>query len=817
VHLFKFEDFLNDMGNYSDENPEVLMIEYPATENDAVNYKNSGKSKILSSECYYGYCPMLDEPYGTDPSIQGGLKHDSGHEYSEIFSLKFPYEVDKNELSRLLNTFDIQSRIIHTDRPIIVVYLPSNIMYTYEEQKKKEFQGTGGMILTFSLEKQCELEKAREQFKFIVENLIESLLFFVNPLYSKFTSLEQLLKLKEESQRSAVASIMSHAYAHDIGSHALIHIAEDLSKLKDKIDKIKADELANFFEFLYSKGGFWAQITDISGNAFSGDIGTIKFLKNSINRQKEYLWKNLLLTELRTNENSSELSWKPEFQAKFKFKNKNDDLKFSSEICFPWGSNVGSQAFFTIIESIIRNLKHYLSGADIKNPGERESKSYDRKQEIRQNGINLEIGFDICPENKNLYRVSIWDGTTHETSDSWEIVNERLSLKEREIMYPSGEPKKCGISEMLICASILRGVDYFRLDKVKEPDLIHLDPCNNKQLKYIFYMWRGEEFKIIEDENKLNSYNKIEKENILDVPYRNKFILIPEHLKSQNFPKIRSGLLCETTQENHTATDSIWRVSKEKAFDPNNKISGDYVYESWVKHWLKLEQVSVKSFNENKHEIMIKYPLETIPREFIHGDAGAVAFLKYKSDRAIGQKLKKWYYSGELQKKIYRVVEAIETKILIVDERASDKMEHISEIHEVEAIDEAEKMGLYVLKPKSITDIKNRLKNLKRLHFFVIHTSLWEMICPNKNFSDELEQLKSNFLKNTYLFLTTGKSMPDWYNNQLKENYNNIPWYDIQAIFNTKEGEIGPNNNCRIYMIKEGLTNLFLNRGGKFE
>lgn len=271
--------------------------------------------------------------------------------------------------------------------------------------------------------------------------------------------------------------------------------------------------LYQYFEFLRNKSAFWSGVSrDL---AFSGRIRSLRFLLqrfvnnslflgtvahsegiNKVNIHLEFLQDDenpnkpqeeivcsgeyavvdLSIIRSKTNTKSTETreTNKGKKYSEYAFLREGEDYKTLKEqlekfnetpLFFP-GGIIGEQAFFTLLENTLRNIKHYRS----------------RLEDIRKSGINLFLSFKkvgfiernvgITSDEKKLIRIGTW---LHHQQDLYiagsennmeSVIQKQTDQLKLRIIEKSGGVRLGGSSQDKVCASFLMNGSFDSIDAI---------------------------------------------------------------------------------------------------------------------------------------------------------------------------------------------------------------------------------------------------------------------------------------------------------------------------------------------------------------
>jgi len=476
----------------------------------------------------------------------------------------------------------------------------------------------------------------------VVEDLLEIYLGLKN----RAKTLKQLLTLRNKhALRSAIAAIMARNMSHNIGSHTLATVSATKYNFNIKDDQI-------LYSFLQHRMDFIAQIST-EFPAWSFPCWFVRELMREFYRQK-HLLNYIAVSEglkcYKYNYPSSDkkqlkinIVTNKECVTDIKESEKNKAFENDCLLSIP-GGMAGNQAFYTILENIIRNAAKH---------------TYAKLSEDEKKSKDLEITIDIenRPEN-DFVKFTIWDNSSRieikgseelkdlpqkcdeDTSDGEDCLplHQRINCKLiRSFVTDEGELKKenWGLAEMKISAGFLqkKGIDNiaqkgkevlsiikavpigehhnlgyeFRIPKPKELLIVGqvLDETEKTLFqKYSIYVAQklpsdvDFEFVILLDDGR-NEF--IEKIKNLDQPGENEISLkslsveierLPYRLfvagdltdKINAFPFLKSRIVLvhkEFVEDLFNTADSIPIEKKLKSFKTD-------LYMAWLKHLLTL-------------------------------------------------------------------------------------------------------------------------------------------------------------------------------------------------------------------------------------
>jgi hypothetical protein len=282
--------------------------------------------------------------------------------------------------------------------------------------------------------------------------------------------------------RASIAAIMGRNMSHNIGSHAIWHLAEQLKNSR----AYSNEEIKNFMLYLQRRMDFIAQVST-SSPSWCLTTSWNEFL-NEFTEQK-CLLDNIARSHLQSPTEPSMQIYEKKLMIK------RNESSFS--ISIPHGQ-IGAQAFYVILEGLIRNAA-----------------KYGKVTNILEFTITIEDQWDDAGKGwrKDFYRVKISDNliTSRRVVDD---LNHKLA---QSIIDPdTGELKTgdWGMKEIKICAAYLRMIKQEEIDikfkewqngnaaqppiievKLENPQIINNEISGN--LTYVLYLLRPKEALIV--------------------------------------------------------------------------------------------------------------------------------------------------------------------------------------------------------------------------------------------------------------------------------------------------------------------------------
>jgi hypothetical protein len=375
-----------------------------------------------------------------------------------------------------------------------------------------------------------------EEYLFYLQNFVYNLGFNeVKQIYYKGIEEKHNNEIKRQAGRAAISQVMARNMSHNIGSHVLSRyksnddfVSDNLTNPKQYLAKslntnlilsvpttkprqkieIAATQRAYFNEYLKDRMDFLADIAT-TDPTLESPLYLLKDVLAGFDKNR------ILLNRI------SGLEGQVEFDIKLQIRtesgatvdiqgedNNNDPL-----LAFP-NDILGCQAFYIILENIIRNVTKHTRGAG------------------RQNGnepFNFVINLLIEPysENGAYYQVSIYDSFYKAATDIDTIVENRNKLIGLPVLNEKTNKLRdigLGSVEMVVCGAYLRRIpldliedDFYNITDLKYlehdgrriPNIIYaysqLSSTNPGEaaLGYKFYMRRPQKLLVFDDDNLL--------------------------------------------------------------------------------------------------------------------------------------------------------------------------------------------------------------------------------------------------------------------------------------------------------------------------
>lgn len=284
--------------------------------------------------------------------------------------------------------------------------------------------GIGGLMLL------AQKEFSR-WFTVQIREVLESFLSKVGISYQNKIVLDR-------SRKSAIAGIMARNMSHNLGSHVIWHLSRDVKQDSQK-SKLGKGELSKFGMYMQKRMDFIAQVAT-SKPSWGVPMEWEKL--TSTVKSTDLLWDNIARSEDIRRE-----------QIEINFSGDKNPL-----VEVPHG-RVGAQAFYTILENLVRNASKHSDQDFLESVKDEE---VDRSLEFN---INIEPEGD-SPKEAGYVKVLIKDN-----SPSSDGIADKIRKKlSKEMINKKGRinEKAWGLKEIKVCSGYLRGVSPHEIDKKYE-------------------------------------------------------------------------------------------------------------------------------------------------------------------------------------------------------------------------------------------------------------------------------------------------------------------------------------------------------------
>jgi len=380
----KFKTYSENIGECI-KNDEILI---PVPENlfpNIENMKDEIKNSLKNEETPQDIIKLLNK------KMESLLESESNpKKFVEIFRNKWFAKLQKEEIAYSDFKLEDDQEILKSFL-FLFLYSPWKICYYFPGMLSKKTPA-GGLVI------------------YLRENIEPERIVFLQSVVNRIFSLpgvtEAEARVLKESLKSAIAAIMSRNGSHNIGSHIISAASSNINDYSDtqmllKYIQQRMDFIATIttefpnwsYPVWFTKDlmrRFYEQRLVLEYIAESEGVRAYEFQpKNKDEKQEHKLLIRIKI--LRNGENEpEEIIGINELITTYKERLKND-----LQLAIP-GGIIGHQAFYTILENIIRNsAKHGWSKSENKN------------------GNNLEITIQIneC-EDKDYHIVEIWDNVS---------------------------------------------------------------------------------------------------------------------------------------------------------------------------------------------------------------------------------------------------------------------------------------------------------------------------------------------------------------------------------------------------------------------
>lgn len=293
-------------------------------------------------------------------------------------------------------------------------------------------------------------------------------------------SLNELRRLfvVDEARHSAVAAIMGRNMSHNIGSHVLHWLVQnerELAKVNEKMGEGGEEELsrAHFLTYLRERMEYIATVTrsvDWWYSTVSADSLLAPFIDTG--EQLESPPFDTLLESIGRSDSVN--------CVRIEAANADGESRRKAfrriNLAIPYGA-AGRQAFYTIIENIVRNAAKH------------------QQKRVANKELVVTLDFREVAKYPDLIEVAIRDSVTLYSRDT--VENIETALRD-SFTTPLGVPqmRELGLKEMRISAAFLRGIDPSAADEVHFPDLLGVRN-ENGWLTHVFYVRKSRDVLLI--------------------------------------------------------------------------------------------------------------------------------------------------------------------------------------------------------------------------------------------------------------------------------------------------------------------------------
>ena len=679
-----------------------------------------------------------------------------------------------------------------------------------------------------------------------IKRLIEDFLsdFSAEKMEEVFGKKNELL-LKQATE-SSVSKLFVRNMTHNIVSHVLVHLQkkENLSeqglnaliqkknaytnnvfllpweKEHRKIDsEDRENQMATIFNYISNRCYYLNEASYGIANTMG-----VKRIYNDIFRELDT--NRILLNTI---------SGIDDFKYTLRFVDENDrDLEASNDISIMLpGDTLGQQAFYNIIENIIRNeAKHGIKNN--KNVNFIIKISTSKEEDIK----------DI---NKYL-KIEIYSDTNIDIKDLKKLLD-KIKEKIDALAFDKNynlRSHSLGLLEMKVSAAFLRQIDLAYIDKIERANILIPIKVKEKHLGYEFYVRKPEKYVFVfkedyflEEKNKkaLESYGisflgveEFKKSIEAGQVYSYEFIFLQEGAQD----KLGELGECFYKTHNDKQTNRKERVEAlsllperlmliEKDF-AKKLIDSKDIEDFEKKVWEQWEGKEDEEIDENTTKVNQNICQDTIRKTdkgngFDYEECRQVVFFNHLTNYRTWERLTKGVntslvtiepLSGAAQRKLpgfkndleeyveearkspicQKLVEAYFNKVIVIDERIQRAAESIYPAKDGQGVKEAEIFNyINVLIPKKeeidlakehfSNDDKNAIityiDNIKKAEFLVIHYGILERIYNNDtNRTETINKQLNKWVKVTRVIVTSGRGRQTLEHLPLSVNYLNI-------------------------------------------
>jgi len=487
-------------------------------------------------------------------------------------------------------------------------------------------------------------------------------------------------QVKYHALCSAIAAIMARNMSHNIGSHAIWHLAEGL---KDS-GAYSNPQIEDFLRYLQRRMDFIAQVSTSAPSwcltmnlleLFGGFFRQICLLDNiarthlAKSSRETIYGKKLLISwkyknatlrmRIADGDNHWECNIGEVWVALEDLRSLRDTIKGLS-IDIPHG-HVGAQAFYCIMENLIRNA------AKFGNRKKDESLEFTILVQDEQD----DWGYENPKWKEEFYKVSIFDNlpTIPSTVDT---LNGYLAA---DIIEPTGEvkPGQWGMKEIKICAAYLRLVRPEDIDpkyrewkdgKGEKPPLVEYKLSDSGNLTCVLYLLRPKEALLVGKRfrsalNKeelfrqqgidiLDSFTQVKQEVEAGTSYRHHFLVVDDEQDQVDWQWLERYVNClpyriivvgeipsETQLQIKRTSVSIEFKKIENQLKNSPQALMDFLWEKWVNTWWNQFRVVARIKEDNDMRSRID--------EFVRSDSEMPDALVFDHD-----------WEGQDQSKLYQ-------------------------------------------------------------------------------------------------------------------------------------------------------------------
>lgn len=743
------EEFENLHGIFKEQFGEILTEEYVKTKTGENDYDEGLKYYFWTF--YFGTIRMIlikqdiNNIYflpiitgKTDKYIGGAIVLNSK------YKLEYAHPVNKlKEIKNLLENrnADIEELYKISKKSSLDIEEIKNLLEKIKADTENLTKITKNDYVK-SLDYQIDKQKLLQNFQLIFSG-------YVDDFQMQELNMIDLIKQANEIAVSVIANNISH----NLGSHALSYIKNDLpQKVKDET---YINNTAKFIGYLQERQEFISMFT-MGVSPFYSSLNFKHFIEERFNKNK------ILLDYLAKSEGYDSEHIKIEFNYK--------EINYENfEVNLP-GGHLGTQAFFSILEQKIRNIAKH--------------------QKIVGNKIVLDI--EIEDQGGEFYEITIADSSGIAKEENFKNVENSLNsdfLRNIETSQKMGK----GMQEMLIMAAWLRGVTPAQLvvGEYDDKEIISSE-INENHISFDFKILKPKKVLIISNKDKptdLPAYWDWKKPQEISSPQNHQIIVIDSNLETKEKNDVKVFLPVRQIEYN---------LEKDKTLK-----SFEDFYELWLKKLLKKDKIDQKIFiydtpadiidmqnnlnDEMKNKIILKKRMSAKENLETNIKNNGIIYFRhfydenfdelYKNtesfiEETTGSNYSIFFVSLPKNRLWYlQAVESALSKIIIFDERLYDnynksednfykfKNKNIA-IVSIEEDKKDKKLKIFDLKKQAIGEITEEGEiSMEALnyHLISIHQGLLDRIydfLKNKN-SDNFNLSKKKLMENIFNSINT--------------------------------------------------------------
>ncbi|MFY9620500.1 MAG: hypothetical protein WAQ99_11880 [Pyrinomonadaceae bacterium] len=678
------------------------------------------------------------------------------------------------------------------------------------------------------------------EYLFHLQNFIYNLGFKeVKQIYYKGIEETAKNEIRRQASRAAISQVMARNMSHNIGSHVLSRyktpndfgseIVSDSSQYRPQLqinpNLAVQTQRAYFNEYLRNRMDFLADIAT-TDPTLESPLYLVKDVVAGFDKNR------ILLDRI------SGLDSGIEFEINIFVRDedglreiKNDEDNGDPLMAMP-NDILGCQAFYIILENIIRNVTKHSS---VEKKNDEESLFF---------AINVVV--DEYKKNTGYYEVSIYDSFHKTNKEMEDLVAERNQMIASPVLDEKTNKlreKGLGSIEMLVCAAYLRRVpldsiesdyplnerNYKERDGAKIPNILyayaqpHPTDSGESALGYKFFVRVPQKVLLFDDKNSLglsDTEKRVYGAKGITITQQEKFLKRPDWEYSHEFLLwLNDEAAFESFYQKHKST-LPQRILNKRDFD--REVLQNLDHNAWATYlWRLFRRKNVKSFR-------VQY--SNSPKKYLYPPDASDGFI----DIFIDGHDRNWeryenkpdiYYemccSHHRLTKLHvksvdnrmRYLETVVTKIIIIDERIQANLEGNKYNNRVPKREYFERMGVSIptkedvnlnqlnfndpnsnVQVKLADYIKARMASSSgpqnsiitgAADFCVLHLGIIEKLCGGGNVSSEAitAQIKSlvgadNLDK---VVITTGRGKPT----NISDKFRYVPLAIIQNCVET--------------------------------